>query len=151
VSWLKFCLGGVVLPDRLLLTLRLEWGGCPVPTHAPPYIALHSGMGVLYCNIGQGSFSNLPHPRLLHHQPKQSFLVGSAYHLHFALQLSIQLHQSATFTMTSDPMSVDSSALDPPHPPESTADEPKYGGFSRFELELEVCILQTEAALRSGG
>ncbi|KAL2016828.1 hypothetical protein VTK56DRAFT_2951 [Thermocarpiscus australiensis] len=39
--------------------------------------------------------------------------------------------------MASDPMSVDSSALEPPAPPESTPDGPKYGGFTRFEVELE--------------
>ncbi|KAK4136913.1 mediator of RNA polymerase II transcription subunit 31 [Trichocladium antarcticum] len=39
--------------------------------------------------------------------------------------------------MASGPMSVDSSALDPPALPE-TADGPKHGGFSRFELELEL-------------
>jgi mediator of RNA polymerase II transcription subunit 31 len=36
-------------------------------------------------------------------------------------------------------MSVDSAALDPPAVPEDGANEPKYGGYSRFELELEVC------------
>lgn len=41
--------------------------------------------------------------------------------------------------MASGPMSVDSSALDPPTLPDTAADGPKYGGFSRFELELEVC------------
>ena len=35
-------------------------------------------------------------------------------------------------------MSVDSAALDPPALPEDGANEPKYGGYSRFELELEV-------------
>lgn len=40
--------------------------------------------------------------------------------------------------MESGPMSVDSSALDPPAVPEDGANEPKYGGYSRFELELEV-------------
>ncbi|KAK4239746.1 SOH1-domain-containing protein [Achaetomium macrosporum] len=39
--------------------------------------------------------------------------------------------------MDSGPMSVDSSTLDPPAPPKNTTDEPKYGGHSRFELELE--------------
>ncbi|KXX79629.1 Mediator of RNA polymerase II transcription subunit 31 [Madurella mycetomatis] len=39
--------------------------------------------------------------------------------------------------MASEPMSVDSSGLDPPAPTESATDEPKYGGYSRFELELE--------------
>ena len=34
-------------------------------------------------------------------------------------------------------MSVDSSAQEPPALPEGS-DEPKYGGYSRFELELEV-------------
>ncbi|KAJ4298777.1 Mediator of RNA polymerase II transcription subunit 31 [Collariella sp. IMI 366227] len=38
--------------------------------------------------------------------------------------------------MESGPMSVDSSALEPPALPES-ASEPTHGGFSRFELELE--------------
>jgi mediator of RNA polymerase II transcription subunit 31 len=41
--------------------------------------------------------------------------------------------------MDSGPMSVDSAALDPPAIP-SGADEPKHGGYSRFELELEVCL-----------
>ncbi|KAK3310975.1 SOH1-domain-containing protein [Chaetomium strumarium] len=40
--------------------------------------------------------------------------------------------------MDSGPMSVDSSAMDAPAPSKSTADEPKYGGHSRFELELEL-------------
>ncbi|EGZ76574.1 mediator of RNA polymerase II transcription subunit 31 [Neurospora tetrasperma FGSC 2509] len=39
--------------------------------------------------------------------------------------------------MASDPMSVNSSAREPPAPPGSGADEPKYGGYTRFELELE--------------
>ncbi|KAL2262436.1 hypothetical protein VTK26DRAFT_1339 [Humicola hyalothermophila] len=39
--------------------------------------------------------------------------------------------------MASGPMSVDSSSSDPPAVRES-ADEPIYGGFTRFELELEL-------------
>ncbi|KAK3389133.1 SOH1-domain-containing protein [Sordaria brevicollis] len=39
--------------------------------------------------------------------------------------------------MASDPMSVNSSAREPPAAPGSGADEPKYGGYTRFELELE--------------
>jgi mediator of RNA polymerase II transcription subunit 31 len=35
-------------------------------------------------------------------------------------------------------MSVDSAALDPPALPENGANEPKHGGHTRFELELEV-------------
>ncbi|KAL2133357.1 hypothetical protein VTI74DRAFT_2486 [Chaetomium olivicolor] len=38
--------------------------------------------------------------------------------------------------MESGPMSVDSSALDPPALPQGLA-EPTHGGYSRFELELE--------------
>ncbi|KAK4125225.1 SOH1-domain-containing protein [Parathielavia appendiculata] len=38
--------------------------------------------------------------------------------------------------MDSWPMSVDSPALDPPSVPNG-GDEPKHGGYSRFELELE--------------
>lgn len=34
-------------------------------------------------------------------------------------------------------MSVNSSAREPPAPPGSGVDEPKYGGYTRFELELE--------------
>ncbi|KAK0730055.1 SOH1-domain-containing protein [Lasiosphaeris hirsuta] len=37
--------------------------------------------------------------------------------------------------MASEPMSVGSSAMDPPVPP--STGELKYGGFTRFELELE--------------
>ncbi len=40
--------------------------------------------------------------------------------------------------MESGPMSVDSSALEPPPVPENGANEQTHGGFSRFELELEV-------------
>jgi mediator of RNA polymerase II transcription subunit 31 len=40
--------------------------------------------------------------------------------------------------MESGPMSVDGAALDPPALPDDGANEPKYGGHSRFELELEV-------------
>ncbi|KAL2181100.1 SOH1-domain-containing protein [Thermothelomyces heterothallicus CBS 202.75] len=39
--------------------------------------------------------------------------------------------------MESEPMSVDSAALEPPSLPADGAKEPKYGGHSRFELELE--------------
>ncbi|KAL2117782.1 hypothetical protein VTJ04DRAFT_7442 [Mycothermus thermophilus] len=39
--------------------------------------------------------------------------------------------------MESEPMSVDSSALEPPPIPDTDPREPKYGGHSRFELELE--------------
>ncbi|KAK3949921.1 mediator of RNA polymerase [Pseudoneurospora amorphoporcata] len=39
--------------------------------------------------------------------------------------------------MASDPMSVNSSARELPAPPGSGADEPKFGGYTRFELELE--------------
>ncbi|KAH6628261.1 SOH1-domain-containing protein [Chaetomium tenue] len=39
--------------------------------------------------------------------------------------------------MESGPMSVDSAALDPPPVPDNGPDEPKHGGHSRFELELE--------------
>lgn len=46
-------------------------------------------------------------------------------------------HRSSA--MESEPMSVDSTALEPPSLPEDGANEPKYGGHSRFELELEVC------------
>lgn len=42
------------------------------------------------------------------------------------------------FIMESGPMSVDSAALEPPALPTDGANEPKYGGHSRFELELEV-------------
>jgi hypothetical protein len=38
-------------------------------------------------------------------------------------------------------MSVDSSALEPPPIPDTDPREPKYGGHSRFELELEVRLL----------
>lgn len=38
-------------------------------------------------------------------------------------------------------MSVDSTALDPPPVPENGPTEPKHGGHSRFELELEVCFV----------
>lgn len=38
----------------------------------------------------------------------------------------------------SEPMSVGSSALEPPMPPSASSTEPKHGGFTRFELELEV-------------
>ncbi|KAK1829502.1 mediator of RNA polymerase II transcription subunit 31 [Podospora conica] len=37
----------------------------------------------------------------------------------------------------SEPMSVGSSALEPPMPPSAASTEPKHGGFTRFELELE--------------
>ncbi|KAK3903692.1 SOH1-domain-containing protein [Staphylotrichum tortipilum] len=39
--------------------------------------------------------------------------------------------------MESGPMSVDSSALEPPPVPENGASEQTHGGYSRFELELE--------------
>ncbi|KAK3693661.1 SOH1-domain-containing protein [Podospora appendiculata] len=39
--------------------------------------------------------------------------------------------------MASGPMSVDGSTTEPPVPSASGADEPKYGGFTRFEMELE--------------
>lgn len=29
----------------------------------------------------------------------------------------------------------------PPEPPAEVDQEPKYGGYSRFEVELEVCLL----------
>jgi hypothetical protein len=35
-------------------------------------------------------------------------------------------------------MSVDTAAIDPLAQSNHTTDEPKYGGHSRFELELEV-------------
>jgi mediator of RNA polymerase II transcription subunit 31 len=38
----------------------------------------------------------------------------------------------------SEPMSVGSSALEPPTLPSGSSTEPKHGGFTRFELELEV-------------
>ncbi|KAK0749259.1 SOH1-domain-containing protein [Schizothecium vesticola] len=37
----------------------------------------------------------------------------------------------------SEPMSVGSSALEPPMPSSASSTEPKHGGFTRFELELE--------------
>ncbi|KAK0628213.1 SOH1-domain-containing protein [Bombardia bombarda] len=40
-------------------------------------------------------------------------------------------------TMASEPMSVGSSAVDPPTVPATGPDEPKYGGYTRFEMELE--------------
>lgn len=40
--------------------------------------------------------------------------------------------------MASEPMSIGSSAQDPPPVPDATSQEPKYGGHTRFELELEV-------------
>ncbi|KAK1758707.1 SOH1-domain-containing protein [Echria macrotheca] len=39
--------------------------------------------------------------------------------------------------MASEPMSVGSSAMEPPLAPSGASDEPKYAGFTRFELELE--------------
>ncbi|KAK4649007.1 Mediator of RNA polymerase II transcription subunit 31 [Podospora pseudocomata] len=39
--------------------------------------------------------------------------------------------------MASEPMSIGSSAQDPPPVPDATSQEPKYGGHTRFELELE--------------
>ncbi|KAK4447470.1 mediator of RNA polymerase [Podospora aff. communis PSN243] len=39
--------------------------------------------------------------------------------------------------MASEPMSVGSSAMEPPAPP-GASNEPKYGGYTRFELELEL-------------
>jgi hypothetical protein len=47
----------------------------------------------------------------------------------------------ASSVMEPGPMSVDSAALEPPALPENGengANEPKHGGHSRFELELEV-------------
>lgn len=31
--------------------------------------------------------------------------------------------------------------MEPPAPPEAGAEEPKYAGFTRFEMELEVSAL----------
>lgn len=54
-------------------------------------------------------------------------------------QLRGHEHLQTHFAMASSgPMSVGSSAMEPPSIPSSASDEPRYAGFTRFELELEV-------------